>query len=417
MQNENLFLNILLYADDIILLTSNENDLQFLLNIVENWCKKWRLEVNLSKTNVMHVRNARCQQSKFMFLFNHRTVNYCKSYKYLGSTINEFLNFNITAEAQAEAAGRSLGALITKTIKNGGLPFKIYTMLYECTVNSVSDYGSEIWGFELREAINKIHLRAARSFLGLPKHATSSGVMAEINWPIPKHRAHVNILRHYFRVQKMEETRLTKKICRWDTLFADHYNVQTWASEVKTILHSNNLAHYFNTNANISAQPIIQNLKESLVLKQNVELQNVCHEKPKLRTYVKFMEFGATPSYILMPMSFLARKFIALLRLSNLAIRLETGRFERPRLEEHLRLCPACVDGISVENEHHVLFSCVKYGELRQAWLSRLKIPDNFLQLNQCQQFKLVLNESDNVKTTAQFIIDLYNIRSKIVNK
>ena len=28
--DENLFLNILLYADDIVLLTSNENDLQFL---------------------------------------------------------------------------------------------------------------------------------------------------------------------------------------------------------------------------------------------------------------------------------------------------------------------------------------------------------------------------------------------------
>ena len=36
---KNLFLNILLYADDIILLTSNENDLQFLLNVVEQWCQ------------------------------------------------------------------------------------------------------------------------------------------------------------------------------------------------------------------------------------------------------------------------------------------------------------------------------------------------------------------------------------------
>ena len=40
---KDLFLNILLYADDIILMTTNENDLQFLLNVVENWCKKWRL--------------------------------------------------------------------------------------------------------------------------------------------------------------------------------------------------------------------------------------------------------------------------------------------------------------------------------------------------------------------------------------
>ena len=52
-QFQDFFINILLYADDIILLAANENDLQFLLNIVENWCHKWRLEVNLAKTNIM----------------------------------------------------------------------------------------------------------------------------------------------------------------------------------------------------------------------------------------------------------------------------------------------------------------------------------------------------------------------------
>ena len=108
---ENLFVNILMYADDICLLTSNENDLQFLLDIVEDWCRKWRLEVNLTKTNVMHVRNSRCHQSRFMFLFNHRTVEYCKTYKYLGTTIDEFLNFKTSADVQACAAGRALGSL------------------------------------------------------------------------------------------------------------------------------------------------------------------------------------------------------------------------------------------------------------------------------------------------------------------
>ena len=56
------FLNILLYADDIVLLAKNEEDLQFLLNIVETWCKKWRLEVNLTKTNIVHVRQQRKSQ-------------------------------------------------------------------------------------------------------------------------------------------------------------------------------------------------------------------------------------------------------------------------------------------------------------------------------------------------------------------
>merc|ERR1711942_517805 len=41
---EGLLINILLYADDIVLLADNEEDMQ---SMVECWCKKWRLEVNL----------------------------------------------------------------------------------------------------------------------------------------------------------------------------------------------------------------------------------------------------------------------------------------------------------------------------------------------------------------------------------
>ena len=73
--------SILLYADDIVCLAENDHDLQAILFLVENWCKKWRLEVNLTKTNILHVRNQRKQQSRFTFLFYMRPVPYCKYYK------------------------------------------------------------------------------------------------------------------------------------------------------------------------------------------------------------------------------------------------------------------------------------------------------------------------------------------------
>ena len=194
-------------------MATNEDDLQFLLSIVETWCRNWRLEVNLTKTNIMHVRPPRCPQSKFIFLFNQRPVNYCKTYKYLGTTLDEFLTFDKTAEVQANAAARSLGSLITKTIKNGGLPFTIYTMLFESAVCSVSDYGAEVWGFSPKDTVTKIQLRAARAFLGLPKHATSAGVLSEISWPLPVYRAQLRMVRQYFRILEMKDDRLTKRIC------------------------------------------------------------------------------------------------------------------------------------------------------------------------------------------------------------
>ena len=39
----------LLYADDIALIADSEIDLQNMLTILHNWCKKWRMRVNTSK--------------------------------------------------------------------------------------------------------------------------------------------------------------------------------------------------------------------------------------------------------------------------------------------------------------------------------------------------------------------------------
>ena len=66
------------------------------------------MEVNLTKTNVLHVRNKRKNQSKFSFIFNRRLVPYCKAYKYLGINVDEHLSFKFIVDKHSEAAGRAL---------------------------------------------------------------------------------------------------------------------------------------------------------------------------------------------------------------------------------------------------------------------------------------------------------------------
>ena len=82
--------------------------------MIETWCKKWRLEVNLTKTNSLHIRSKRKPQSKFTFLFDMKPVPYFTFYKYLGVNIHEYLDFQFTVEKHSEAAGRALGSIVTK---------------------------------------------------------------------------------------------------------------------------------------------------------------------------------------------------------------------------------------------------------------------------------------------------------------
>ena len=94
----------------------------------------------------------------------------------------------------------------------------------------------------------------------------------------------------------MENHRLTKQIYLWDKSVFETLNFQTWSSEVCDIFLTNNLGDIFDPQVNFCADSVISKLKDSMSIKQNVDLRNRCIEKPKQRTYITFKEFGTIPS-------------------------------------------------------------------------------------------------------------------------
>ena len=64
---DNNEVSILLYANDVVLISESADDLQNMLNTLNKWCNKWRLGVNESKTKIMHFRNKNQLSSNFIF--------------------------------------------------------------------------------------------------------------------------------------------------------------------------------------------------------------------------------------------------------------------------------------------------------------------------------------------------------------
>ena len=412
-----LFINILLYADDIVCLAETENDLQQLLIIVENWCRKWRLEVNLDKTNVMHIRPKRKQQSKFTFLFNWRPVDYCKTYKYLGATLNEFLEFEYTAETMSDAAVRALSSIFSKAIKHGGLPYVTYTTLIECCVNSIAHYSSEVWGFQQYDSTMKIHLRAARFFLGLPKNAPIPAILSDIDWLQPIFETQIKMVRQFHRILKMPNSRLTKIVLLWDRKFSDKYDqISTLSSEVKKVFINFNLGYFSDNLTLFPLKETIGTLKARMRLKQAADLKVKSASKPQLRTYIKFKNFDQKPSFLLKPLSFIQRKSLNKFCTSCLELKICTGRYLQ--IPEAARVCKVtdrCSAQSLVETECHFLLACSGYSEIRQQWLSKLTLPDNFAELADISQLNILINNLNNVKPTAQFIVEAFDLRSKLL--
>lgn len=166
----NEYVSVLLYADDICLLAENERDLQQMLDVLYTWCRKWMMNVNTKKSNIVHFRNGAKPKTDCVFKFGSDSLVMVPSYKYLGLILTEHLDYDVTAKMVAQSAGRALGLLIAKFKACGGMPYDVYTRLYDVLVQSVINYGAAIWGTKSYSCINAVQMRASRFFLGVGKY-------------------------------------------------------------------------------------------------------------------------------------------------------------------------------------------------------------------------------------------------------
>ena len=139
---DNNVISILMYADDIVLISKSTDELQTMLNSLKNRCCKWRLTINESKTKVIHFRNKNTLRTDYVFNCSEN-ANVCVSeYKYLGFGFNEHLDMVKSVTEVTKAAGRALGAVYTKYLYAGGMSYEVYTKLIESIVEPVQFYCS-----------------------------------------------------------------------------------------------------------------------------------------------------------------------------------------------------------------------------------------------------------------------------------
>ena len=108
--------------------------MQDLVNFVYEWCRKWRLKIIFSKTNVTHFINKGRMCSNFEFKIGSEAIEYTSPYMYLGVHINENLDSTTTAYTLSKAGGRALGAVISKIQSHKDVGFKMNSKLFSSCV-------------------------------------------------------------------------------------------------------------------------------------------------------------------------------------------------------------------------------------------------------------------------------------------
>ena len=138
---------VYLCADDLLLLSDTEDNMQRMLDYVSNWCNKWRLRINYTKSAFIHFRNKGKQRSDYVFHIGNKTIDYASSYKYLGVVLSDNMDFNITVDTLFNSGGRALGSMISKIPNFKYVGVETYTKHYYSCVVPVTDYCSGVWGF------------------------------------------------------------------------------------------------------------------------------------------------------------------------------------------------------------------------------------------------------------------------------
>ena len=144
----NMFkLFILLYADDIILFANSPEEMQNSLNILSNYCNRWKLKVNINKTKVMIFRKGGTLSRNLEFILNGCALEIVNKFSYLGIVFTAGGSFS---EAQATLSGqaqKSIFKLKRYLSKFENISVQHTLELFDKLVTPVLNYGSEVWGF------------------------------------------------------------------------------------------------------------------------------------------------------------------------------------------------------------------------------------------------------------------------------
>ena len=75
---------LLMYADDIVILGDTVLEFQRKIRVLEKFCEKWGMEVNLTKTKVIVFRNGGVMSKSEKYFYRGKKVKTVTHYRYLG---------------------------------------------------------------------------------------------------------------------------------------------------------------------------------------------------------------------------------------------------------------------------------------------------------------------------------------------
>ena len=411
---------VLMYADDIIILSQSEKGLQVALNNLSAYCSRWKLTINIKKTKII-VFNSRNLKNKY-FHINNKKVEIVDCYTYLGIVFTPSGKFKKSIDVLITKANKAWHKIWCKFNIWNGTPPNLLLKLFTSFVQPVLLYGAEVWGsfmygkcenlkfdkmlYNPKHPCEKFHIKICKQILGVNQKSSNICALTELGrFPIS------------IRISKL----MYKYIIR--VLNIDSMDLVSHALKTPNNSYMN-LPRYINRKINHTFSTSREGISKSKITNESnkVELKlqemfkklfpSLIIENKKLKIYSSVKKVIRFEPYLKLLVDIDSRVAMYRLRASCHNFPIETGRYNN--IPQTQRICNKC-NLNEIGSEEHVLFRCLHPKILgpRKKLLDKINsFCPQFSKLTENHKLQYLLSCSDNdiILICSKYLKDCLNL-------
>ena len=357
-----LELFILLFADDVVLLSTTPGGLQVQLNSLKECCDHLKLTVNKEKTKVMVFRKGGYLGKQEKWYFDKERLEVVNNYCYLGFTFSTKLSSKIGTNNLVVKGKKALYLLIRSLNSCRDLSQKVFFKLFDARVQSILLYSSEIWGLQRLELLERVHLLACKKFLGVPLKTPNKMVYSELKrYPLYINSC-VRAIKYWFRILAMDLNRLPKQAYIMLARLDENGKI-CWVTSIRSILSSTGFYYVWLNQGVGSINRFLSAFKQRMVDVFIQEWSTSIREKERYSMYRSFVREFGNVHYLLDIDVYCFRIAFTQIRMGVLPINVNLQRYSD---QPGAKMCPFCIN--KLEDEMHVLKKCPLYADIRERY-------------------------------------------------
>lgn len=161
---------VLLYADDIVILSDSPSGLQNMINALHQYCLTWSLKVNLDKSKVLIFRTGTRVSSNLKWNYGDDDIQIVNNYKYLGVNIAYNLSFKMHLNGKLSSSKMAINSTWSEYINNPAISIANKLKIFNAASTSIMFYAAQVWGYTKYDEVEKLFRFFMKKMLNLPNN-------------------------------------------------------------------------------------------------------------------------------------------------------------------------------------------------------------------------------------------------------